>query len=229
MNKEISFNDLIKEGLLNIDLSASISMGGILTSLIITLAVSSFIFYIYKKTYHGVLYTKAFNRSLVLISLVTTLVIMTISSNIILSLGMVGALSIVRFRTAVKDSMDIVFMFWSISVGIANGAGLFQVSIIGTLFIGAVLLVMSRSKGGLGASPYMLIINYAKETDDQVMNQLATINKYNIKSKNISGVAIEMTVETFIKNNEVNCVNDFINIEGVADAVLVKYDGDYVS
>ena len=116
MNQNMSFKDLINEGLLNVDFINSISISGILFSLTMTLIATSFVYYVYKKTFHGVLYTKTFNESLVLVSLVTTIVIMTISSNIILSLGMVGALSIVRFRTAVKDSMDIVFMFWATAV-----------------------------------------------------------------------------------------------------------------
>ena len=124
----------------------------------ITLLVSSFIFYIYKLTYNGVLYTQSFNISLVIVSLVTALVIMTISANFILSLGMVGALSIVRFRTAVKDSMDIVYMFWAIGVGIANGAAFFKISIAGSLFIGLSLFLFSKLKNPF--KPYLLIINY---------------------------------------------------------------------
>ena len=227
MNQNISFRDMINEGLLNPDFINSISISGILLSLTMTLIATSFVYYIYKKTYHGVLYTKTFNESLVLVALVTTIVIMTISSNIILSLGMVGALSIVRFRTAVKDSMDIVFMFWAIGIGIANGAGLFQVSFTGSLFIGAVLLIMNRSK--VGTSPYLLIVNYDKSVDDKILNQLSKLKNFNIKSKNISSQTIEMTVESRIDNSMTNIVNDLDDIEGVKDAVLVKYDGDYVS
>ncbi len=227
MNENISFKDMINEGLLNVDLINSISISGILLSLTMTLIVSSFVYYVYKKTFHGVLYTKAFNESLVLVSLVTTIVIMTISSNIILSLGMVGALSIVRFRTAVKDSMDIVFMFWAIGIGIANGAGLFQVSITGSIFIGVVLLIMNKAQ--VSASPYLMIINYDKSVDNKVLNQLSRLKNFNIKSKNISSHAIEMTVEMRIDNDKTSIVNDLDGIEGVIDAVLVKYDGDYVS
>jgi uncharacterized membrane protein YhiD involved in acid resistance len=227
MNQNISFRDMINDGLLNPDFINSISISGILLSLTMTLIATSFVYYIYKKTYHGVLYTKTFNESLVLVALVTTIVIMTISSNIILSLGMVGALSIVRFRTAVKDSMDIVFMFWAIGIGIANGAGLFQVSFTGSLFIGAVLLIMNRSK--VGTSPYLLIVNYDKSVDDKILNQLSKLKNFNIKSKNISSQTIEMTVESRIDNSMTNIVNDLDDIEGVKDAVLVKYDGDYVS
>ena len=227
MNQNMSFKDLINEGLLNVDFINSISISGILFSLTMTLIATSFVYYVYKKTFHGVLYTKTFNESLVLVSLVTTIVIMTISSNIILSLGMVGALSIVRFRTAVKDSMDIVFMFWAIGIGIANGAGLFQVSFTGSIFIGIVLLIMNRSK--VGVSPYLLIVNYDKSVDDKVLNELSRLKNCNIKSKNISSQTIEMTVEARIDNSKTNIVNYLDDIDGVIDAVLVKYDGDYVS
>ena len=161
MNELTAFRDLLKNSVLETSFVSSLNSSDIFINLLITLVIGIFIFYIYKKTFQGVLYTQAFNVSLVMVSLVTALIIMTISSNLILSLGMVGALSIVRFRTAVKDSMDIVYMFWAISVGIANGAGYFKISLIGSLFIAAVLIVLSRYRES--SNPYLLIINYNQD------------------------------------------------------------------
>ena len=125
MGSEFSIRDLFKSSVISSAEVSTLAVSDIVVNLTVTLLLSLFIFYVYRKFFMGVLYTLSFNVSLVMVSLVTSLIIMTISSNLILSLGMVGALSIVRFRTAVKDAIDIGFMFWAIAVGIANGAGFF--------------------------------------------------------------------------------------------------------
>ena len=176
MNQTTSFKDLINDGLINTDMLNTLSVSSILFSLFLTFIVALFIHYVYKRTFHGVLYTKSFNDSLILISLVTTMVIMTISTNLILSLGMVGALSIVRFRTAVKDAMDIVFLFWAIGVGIANGAGIFTISIVGSLFLGGVMLIMHKNRTQ-NKDPYLLIVKYSKDSDRPVWEIIDTIKQ----------------------------------------------------
>jgi uncharacterized membrane protein YhiD involved in acid resistance len=161
-----------------------------------------------------------------MVSLVTALIIMTISSNLILSLGMVGALSIVRFRTAVKDSMDIVYMFWAISVGIANGAGYFKISLIGSLFIAAVLIVLSRYRES--SNPYLLIINYNQSGEEPLKDHMKKIGSYKLKSKTVTPENTELTIEIRTDNDH-QIVSDIQKINGVKDCVLVSYNGDYVS
>jgi uncharacterized membrane protein YhiD involved in acid resistance len=227
MENVVTFQDILKSSFLDADFVTPLTTMSIALNLLATFIISFFIFYMYKKTFQGVLYTRSFNVSLVMISLITTLVIMTISSNIILSLGMVGALSIVRFRTAIKDSMDIVFMFWAISIGIANGAGYFQISIVGSLFVGVVLILMTKLK--VNNNPYLLILKSSQKAEGNVMDLLKTIKGYNIKSKAIVNNSIEITVEFRLTNDDTKITNDFSAISGVDSVVLVKYDGDYVS
>ena len=224
----VNFQDIIKDSFTSSNIANVVSIGDIIFSLLITLVIGMFIFYIYRKTYRGVLYTQTFNVSLVLISLVTTLVIITISSNFILSLGMVGALSIVRFRTAIKDSMDIVFMFWAISVGIANGAGMFKVSLVGSIIIALVLLILVRYK--VHHSPYILIIkhnnDFGKELKKYIEEQMG---RYTVKSKTISGDQTELTIEVRVKNNDTRHIDKLSKFDEVNSFVLVSYNGDYVS
>ncbi|MDQ7083713.1 MAG: DUF4956 domain-containing protein [Sulfurovum sp.] len=153
---------------------------------------------------------------------------MTISTNFILSLGMVGALSIVRFRTAIKDSMDIVFMFWAISIGIANGAGIFKISLIGSLVIAGVLLLLTRFKSR--SAPYLLILNYEDTAHDSVIEYLKNkVPKYNLKAKTVAHKRIELSIEVRIDNDDTHFVNSLSELAGVQNAVLVSYNGDYVS
>ena len=184
MNETTNFIDIIKKGFLDTNFVNTLNSSDILINLTASFIIGIFIFFIYKKTFQGVLYTQAFNVSLVMVGLVTTLIIMTISTNIVLSLGMVGALSIVRFRTAIKDSMDIVFMFWAISIGIANGAGYFKISIVGTIFIAVVLIILTRYRDS--TSPYLLIINYKESSENSLKEYLSTIKSYKVKSKTIT-------------------------------------------
>jgi uncharacterized membrane protein YhiD involved in acid resistance len=227
MENAVGFQDILKKSFLTSDYVTPLTSGTIIVNLLVTFLLGLFIFYIYRKTFQGVLYTRSYNVSLVMVSLITTLVIMTISSNIILSLGMVGALSIVRFRTAIKDSMDIVFMFWAISVGIANGAGFFQVSVVGSIFVGIILLIMTKIK--IVNLPYLFILKFDEGSQDKVDELLTSIKGHNIKSKSVYNKTVELTVELRMTNDETKIVNDFSKLDGMNSSVLVKYDGDYVS
>ena len=222
---------LFTDNSLDLELTNNLNLGEIFLILMITLLVSSFIFYIYKLTYNGVLYTQSFNISLVIVSLVTALVIMTISANFILSLGMVGALSIVRFRTAVKDSMDIVYMFWAIGVGIANGAAFFKISIAGSLFIGLSLFLFSKLKNPF--KPYLLIINYNNDVSSStnVIQNLVNENfkKSIIKSQTLNSNEAELTFEVRLKNNDYSKINEIKDLDFISNVVLVSYNGDYIS
>ena len=143
---QTTFADVLQKSFIAMSMGATdrITTLNILINISMSFLVGMFIFYMYKKTYQGVLYQRSFNISLVLAGTVTSLVIMTISGNLILSLGMVGALSIVRFRTPVKDSMDLIFLFWAISAGIANGVGYYNISIVGSVMIAIFLLLLTR-------------------------------------------------------------------------------------
>ncbi len=224
----ITFKDIIRKNFWeNFSLNTTdLTLGRIIFTLLISLFIGLYIFYIYKKTFKGVLYNRSFNVSLIIISLVSSLIIMTISSDLALSLGMVGALSIVRFRTAIKDPMDIVYMFWSIAVGITSGASFYITAIAGSLIIGIVLLILSTNKGNFN-SPYLFILHFDPNSSkkiDKLINEF--LPKYNLKSKVVSKAGIELTLEVKIKDNNTDFVNEFISIKGVKNASLVSYQGD---
>lgn len=226
MDKTINFSDIFKKGFLEqFSFNSPLSLSRIVITLLITFAIGLFIFFIYKKTFRGVLYTRSLNVSLLMLSLVTALIIMPISSNVVLSLGMVGALSIVRFRTAIKDPIDIVFMFWAISVGISNGAGLFLVSLVGSIVIGIILFCFTYFNFSI-SSPFLLIIRY---NHDAVIPLNKIVPKYNLKSKTVTRESVELTLELRIKNSDTGFMSDLLKIEGVLDAVLVSYNGEYAS
>lgn len=224
MENSLGFEDIIKKSVLNLANFADLSMINILVGLVMTLLVSLFIFYIYKITFEGVVYSHSFNTSLVLLALITSLVIMTISSNIVLSLGMVGALSIVRFRAAIKDPKDIIFMFWAIAVGIASGAGIYTISVGGSLFIGIVLIVMAKKK--FQHSTYLLIIKYENSVAQSIIPILDKLD-YILKSKTVSNEKVELTLELKRIGKNTSFVETLSSIEGVDSAILVKYNGDY--
>lgn len=195
----------------------------------ISFLIGMFIFYIYKKCYQGVLYQKSFNISLVVATTVTSLVIMTISGNLILSLGMVGALSIVRFRTPIKDSMDLVFLFWAISAGIANGVGYYNISIIGAALISLIILYLTRK--GDTESTYLLILQTpAASNDSEIIEFIKSkVEKFRIKSKVVADGYNEMTIEIKINDTDIDIV-DQLQKDGLAEkATLVTYSNDLAS
>ena len=228
MNEAVGFQDIVKKSFSNLEFTSTLSISDIGVVLFMTFFTGMFIFYIYKKTFQGVLYTQSYNVSLVMVAIVTSLIIMTISSNFILSLGMVGALSIVRFRTAIKDSMDIVFMFWAISIGIANGAGFFKISVTGSVFIAIILLILTKYKSA--SAPYLLIINYHDDSHINIIDYIKKeVGNYNLKAKTVANDNVELTVEIRVDNDDTSFVNNLSKVNGVKDAVLVSYNGDYVS
>jgi uncharacterized membrane protein YhiD involved in acid resistance len=229
MNESLGFVDVFKKSLLDDGFSSTMSVSDILIILLSTLIMSSFIFYMYKKTFRGVLYTESFNISLVLVSIVTSIVIMTISSNIILSLGMVGALSIVRFRTAIKDSMDIVFMFWAIAIGIANGAGYFKISIVGSIVVGFALILFSKYKSS--NSPYLLILDFDSSDSAIIKGKLYEFfGDVNIKSETTSKNSTELAIEIRLnEEKKIRFTKILQSIPKIKKSSLISYNGDYVS
>lgn len=228
MNTQLNFSDVFKSSFL--EKSSSFSATDTLLALGLALAVGLFIFLIYKKTFKGVMYSDSFGISLIVMTLITTLIILAITSNVILSLGMVGALSIVRFRTAVKEPLDIAFLFWSISVGIVLGAGLIPLAIFGSIFIGLVMIIFVNKKST--DNPYILVINCNNDnTESSALDYISnSVKKHVVKSKTISANSgIELTVEIRLKEMSTNFVNELSHLSGVNNVVLVSYNGEYMS
>lgn len=220
----LTFNDIFKKSIISIQNSLNISILQVITVLLITLAISLFIFYIYKITFDGVVFSTSFATSLVTLSLITSVIIMTISSNVVLSLGMVGALSIVRFRAAIKEPKDITFQFWAIAIGIATGASLYAIAITASLFIGAVLIGMSRCKFSI--TTYLLIVKYNNSCKGEVVDIINNLS-YSLKSKTCIGDYVEETFEIRKVKENTSFVELLSAIKGVESAILVKYNGDY--
>lgn len=201
-------------------------------NLVLTLGMSLLlglgIFLVYRKCFIGVVYDHSFNISLIVMTILTAVIIVTISSNIMLSLGMVGALSIVRYRTAVKSPLDLMFMFWSITTGIAAGAGYYYIAWIAFLFVTLVFAVLRGVRQR--RETYMLILNYASQTDieEEVRRTLHPFRS-KVRSKVVRGDATELTVELLLKDDNLNLVNTLSSIEGVNDVTLVQYRGSYES
>ena len=227
-NQAVNFSDIFKSSF--VDKITSISFLDMFIAMILSFAVGLFIMQVYKKTFKGVMYSSTFAMSLLALTLITTLIILGVTSNVVLSLGMVGALSMVRFRSAIKEPMDIAFLFWSISEGIVLGAGLIPLAILGAVFIGIVMVLFANKK--TTDNPYILVVNCKNDiSENSVLNILSkNVNKYCVKSKTISpSNGIEMTIEVKLKNITTSFVNEVSKIEGVSNAVLVSYNGDYMA
>ena len=227
MDKSLTFNDIFKSSFL--EKASSFSILDTFIALTLALAIGMFIFIIYKKAFNGVMYSANFGTSLIAITLVTTLIILAVTSNVVLSLGMVGALSIVRFRSAIKEPMDIVYIFWSISVGIVLGAGLIPLAVIGSLFIGLFMIIFVNRK--TSDNPYILVLNcYDNESEKKAVDYVKQhVKKHVIKSKTISSdFKIELTLEIRLKDMSTDFINKLASIDGINNAVLVSYNGDYM-
>lgn len=224
MENTTNFNDILKQSFLKEYMFGNLSAVDILLGLLTAFMAGAFIYGIYKYTYKGVLYSPSFNSTLLVMTMITCLVIMTISTNVVLSLGMVGALSIVRFRTAIKDPLDVVFMFWAIAAGISSGAGLYFLTLFGAAIVGGVIIVLSRKKHA--DTIYLLVIHYTEEANDEVKRELQKLN-YKLKSKIVRKNVIELTAEVRLKIDNTAFMNQLGELEGVHDVSLVQYNGDY--
>ncbi|WP_166242804.1 DUF4956 domain-containing protein [Paenibacillus turpanensis] len=224
MSDTLRFQDMFKKSILNLEAFRSVSYVDLFFALIASFAIGMFIFYIYRHTFRGVVYSYNYNVTFVLMTIITSMIIMTISTNIVLSLGMVGALSIVRFRTAVKDPLDIIHMFWAVAAGIATGAKLYPVALIGSLAIGLTLLWLSRKK--VREQPYLLIIRHTEEALIPVKTSLNKL-KYTLKSKTVRKNYTELTLEMRLRDDNTAFVTELSQIEGVEDVSLINYTGDY--
>ena len=224
----MTFNDIFKSNFLT--QVAAFSLVDMLVALALSFAIGLFICEVYKKTYRGVMYSRSFGITLLVLSMLTTLAIMTVTSNVVLSLGMVGALSIVRFRTAIKEPLDIAFLFWSIVVGIMLGAGMIPLAVFSSVIIGIVLLYMANTKEKK-EDAYILVLQCSCEEAETKASEILekSVKQFCLKSKTVSAGGIEWTVEVRIQEGTTKFINELYAIEGVTSATLVSYNGEYMA
>lgn len=223
----MTFNDIFKSSFL--EKVSSFSILDMVIAMAVAFALGLFIYIVYKRTFRGVMYSSSFGVSLMAMTLITTLIILAVTSNVILSLGMVGALSIVRFRTAVKEPLDIAFLFWAISAGIVTGAGLIPLAVIGSIFIGVVLTVFVNAK--TSDTPYIAIISCRDENAEQSVMAILKANtkKQLVKSKTVTASGIELMVEVKLSEGSTKVCNLLSDTAGVTKAALVSYNGEYMA
>lgn len=222
----MTFNDIFKSSFLeNI---TSVSILDMALALVLAFGLGLFIFFVYKKTYQGVMYSSSFGTTLIALTMITTVVILAVTSNVVLSLGMVGALSIVRFRTAIKEPLDIAFLFWSIAVGIVLAAGMIPLAVIGSVVIGLILLVFVNRKQH--SSPYIAVLSCADtEAEKAAVEYLqGKTEKCVVKSKTASKGAVELNLDVRLRDDNTDFINELADMQGVTSAVLVSYNGEYM-
>ncbi|MBQ4091767.1 MAG: DUF4956 domain-containing protein [Firmicutes bacterium] len=222
----MTFNDIFKSSFLeNVSAVSFLDMAIALT---IAFGIGMFIFLVYKKTYSGVMYSSSFGVTLVALTMITTVIILAVSSNVVLSLGMVGALSIVRFRTAIKEPLDIAFLFWSIAVGIVLAAGMIPLAVTGSIIIGLILLIMVNKKSHI--NPYIIVLScqdHASEAKAKTFLE-QNVQKCVVKSKTVQDHAVELNMEVRLRNENTDFINNLAQMEGVNSAILVSYNGEYM-
>lgn len=231
MDGTLTFQDIIKNSVLeaggylqNLTWGAILQAAG---SIGLALLMGLAIFAVYRKAYMGVVYSRTFAVSLAGMTVLTCAIIVTIQSNVVLSLGMVGALSIVRYRTAVKDPMDLLFLFWAVAAGIATGAGMFYIAVLVALIMVVLLLVLARSKH-VRDEMYILLIHYSGDGVDEAVRRALGTHPYQIKSKTMRKEDVEMAVEVRVRKNDLSFVDRIRAMEKVLDITVVQYNGDYI-
>lgn len=222
----MTFSEIFKSSFLS-NVTA-VSMFDMVLALVLAFGLGVFIYLIYKKTYAGVMYSSSFGVTLVALTMITTLVILAVTSNVVLSLGMVGALSIVRFRTAIKEPLDIAFLFWSIAGGIVLAAGMIPLAVFGSVLIGLIILFFANRKEH--TNPYIIVLECdGHDSEQKAMAFLKErTNKCTVKSKTARKGSVEVNLEIRLKDDNTDFVNQLSELEGVGSAVLVSYNGDYM-
>ncbi len=223
----MTFQDIFKSSFL--ENVSSVSILDMAVALVLAFGIGMFIFLVYKKTYQGVMYSSSFGTTLIALTMITTVVILAVTSNVVLSLGMVGALSIVRFRTAIKEPLDIAFLFWAIAVGIVLAAGMIPLAVIGSVSIGVILLAFVNKKSH--TNPYIVVIRCMdRAAEEKAAAYLQSkCDRCVIKSKSAQKGCIEMNIEVRLKDDDTSFINDLSDMNGINSAVLVSYNGDYMS
>ena len=222
----LNFSDIFKSSFL--ENMTSVSLVDMAITLILAFGLGLFIFFVYKKTYSGVMYSSSFGGTLVAMTMITAMTILAVTSNVVLSLGMVGALSIVRFRTAIKEPMDIAFLFWSIAAGIVLAAGMIPLAVVGSVIIGLIMLVFLNRKAV--HDPYIAVITCANADAEKAAVEFLkkNVEKAVIKAKTCQNGSIEMTWEVRLLGQDTDFITAISAMEGVTSAVLVSYNGDYL-
>lgn len=223
----MTFNDIFKSNFL--DQVAGFSFLDMVISLALAFAIGLFIFEVYRKTYRGVMYSRSFGITLMALAMITDLTIMTVTSNVVLSLGMVGALSIVRFRTAIKEPLDIAFLFWSIAVGIMLGAGMIPLAVFGSIILGVILLIFTNHT--TSETPYILVLQCENEEAERSATAVIekAVKRHVVKSKTVTKGGIELTTEVRLSDDSTRFVNELSSLSGVHNATLVSYNGEYMA
>lgn len=222
----MTFSDIFKSSFLeNVTAVSPLDMA---LTIVLAFGIGLFIFFVYKKTFQGVMYSSSFGVTLIALTMITSQVILAVTSNVVLSLGMVGALSIVRFRTAIKEPLDIAFLFWSIAAGIILAAGMIPLAVIGSVITGLILLLFVNKKSH--KNPYILVLSCADHASESAaMAYLdARLERCVVKSKSARAGLIELNLEVRLKNENTDFINDLSGIGGVNSATLVSYNGDYM-
>ena len=222
----MTFNDIFKSSFL--EKVSSISVFDMILTILLSFGVGLFIFLVYKKTYRGVMYSAGFGTTLIALTMITATVILAVTSNVVLSLGMVGALSIVRFRTAIKDPLDIAFLFWAIGAGIILAAGMIPLAVISSVCIGIILLVFVNKSSNM--HPYIVVLSCTGHDVEMKAKDFLSKNvtKTTIKSKSAVKGAIELNIEVRLKDDDTDFINILSEMPGVNSAVIVSYNGDYM-
>lgn len=222
----MTFNDIFKSSFL--ENVSSVSIIDMLIALVLAFGLGMFIFFVYKKTFSGVMYSSSFGVTLIALTMITTVVILAVTSNVVLSLGMVGALSIVRFRTAIKEPLDIAFLFWSIAVGIVLAAGMIPLAVVGSVVIGVILLIFVNKKSYL--NPYIVVISCGDHDSEVKAKEFLDkqVQRCVVKSKSAQKGAIELNMEIRMKEENTDFINILSEMDGVNSAVLVSYNGEYM-
>ena len=225
MGETTTFGDLFKNSFLNM-FPETVDPWQLITVLAVSLLLGLGIFFVYRKCFIGVVYDHSFSVSLVVMTILTAVIIVTISSNVMLSLGMVGALSIVRYRTAVKSPLDLMFLFWTITTGIAVGATYYYIGVVAFLFVSVVFFVLKSARGA--DTTYMLVIDCAADLpiEEEIRRELANYQT-KVRSKVIRNDRAELTVEVVMQDDNMNVVNVISAIDGVGDVTMVQYRGSY--
>lgn len=223
----MSFKDILKSDYLN-NVTA-VSIPDIFIAMLLSFAIGLMIFFVYKKTFKGVMYSSSFGVTLIALTMIATFVILAVTSNVVLSLGMVGALSIVRFRTAIKEPLDIAFLFWSIAAGIVLAAGMIPLAVFGSLLIAVILIVFVNKK--TTDIPYILVVSCNNSETETAIKKIVSDNvqKSIVKSKTVAKTGVELNIEVRLQNEDTNFINQIADHPGVNHAVLVSYNGEYMS
>lgn len=222
----MTFTDIFKSSFLeNI---TSVSIFDMVLALILAFGLGVFIFFVYKKTYSGVMYSSSFGVTLIALTMITTVVILAVTSNVVLSLGMVGALSIVRFRTAIKEPLDIAYLFWAIAVGIVLAAGMIPLAVFGSVVIGVTLLVFVNRRTHI--NPYIVVLSCEDHESEKRAKEFLNkqVRRLVVKSKTAQKGMIELNLEVRMKDDNTDFINILSEMKGVNSAVLVSYNGEYM-